>query len=597
MLASWSEVAIPTEDNELASKLLKFLMENADNDHRAIFKYNLENIKLVLEVWKPCLTIPYELLQQKLKLDPKSQKLDVGIHLVATLLANNVAPWRKNEVKDFLMTLTKLMKNTQRAVYQPCAEVLGMSLKYMNADSESIQFLNSFQNYVHKCLKDMMDDSNKFAYCLQGIALHYPTIADQYLTGMISKLPHIGRFKLVYLRIFLTKIETLHEINELHSIDFSKLLSEDNLEIQILTLEMINKSIQYLKHPELLLILKDVSRFTSNAISMCRTIVYDIFITAYNQFRNQEDKVSKEIIAICNDVLLQGLTDKELEIQEKIFKFWSEDNLPVDVTNRFLFLLSNMYKANIEEYYVGYSVYLLLNAIKSTEEFNEKLFEHALHDCGFQEYLLSSNWRRQHASIAPLFANTLSSQDASYSPMNPNVLRATVSTLEFQPTQAVQAGTTQRNTSYFTRSSSLLFSVDSTNVSTTPDGEFKDPNNVFPKIQVVRGRRFLKDKSKISRHCAYQEVKKSIKAEELRKDKVRQSEHNVNIYRKYRIGDYPDIEITLASVITPLQMLAKVRIKLINCHTFEVYNFLLIHSFIAFICLDFRILLLFFVEI
>lgn len=44
----------------------------------------------------------------------------------------------------------------------------------------------------------------------------------------------------------------------------------------------------------------------------------------------------------------------------------------------------------------------------------------------------------------------------------------------------------------------------------------------------------------------------------FKKERTQKRESSVNMYRKYRIGDFPDIQITNASVIKPLVELAKV---------------------------------------
>lgn len=52
----------------------------------------------------------------------------------------------------------------------------------------------------------------------------------------------------------------------------------------------------------------------------------------------------------------------------------------------------------------------------------------------------------------------------------------------------------------------------------------------------------------------------NVKREMFKKERAQKRESSVNMYRKYRIGDFPDIEITNASVIKPLIELAKVSV-------------------------------------
>ncbi|NXA73861.1 PRKDC kinase, partial [Thryothorus ludovicianus] len=61
-ILSWTSIATPKgniKDEILANRLLEFLMKNAFDPKRAVFRHNLEIIKTVIECWKNCLSIPY----------------------------------------------------------------------------------------------------------------------------------------------------------------------------------------------------------------------------------------------------------------------------------------------------------------------------------------------------------------------------------------------------------------------------------------------------------------------------------------------------------------------------------------------------------
>lgn len=72
-------------------------------------------------------------------------------------------------------------------------------------------------------------------------------------------------------------------------------------------------------------------------------------------------------------------------------------------------------------------------------------------------------------------------------------------------------------------------------------------------------KRFLKDKTKISINMAHAETNKKIKKGQERVESALEREKKVTIYRSYRRGDFPDIQIDLSAVLKPLQMLALVR--------------------------------------
>lgn len=557
MLMQWSTIANPS-DRVLASELLKFVMQNIDNDRRNIFKYNLEQAKLILENWKSCVDIPFDLILSKFKLDIKSKRLNVGVHLAGIVLANDLPFWPAEDSKNYLQTLTKILKSEHRNVYQPCAEVVGMALQLMSKDRPSENHLEKFINYLHVVISKEINNDDKFAYCLEGICRHFPSVADKYLERILLKLQHVhGYFKCIYLRILLSRVDTLHSINELSSLNFAQLLMGDNFEAQVLTLEIIEKSIKYTQKENLMNILEEAAKFVNNSFTISRNIMYDIFITAYNFYNGQQNTSDKDILEFCKDILLQGLIDKESVIQEKLLIFWSsENNLPADLEKMFPFLINQMYSITAEEHYIPYSAYLLLNCLKTTREFMENLFDHALYDCDFQEYKLKSNWRRPHASIAPLFADSLSSQSYTLSSINLNVLRATVSTLEFMPTQAVEQ-TARYQTITRQRSLFATQNLDSTFI--------KNTNSDDSKKYYTKSKRFIKNDVKIHQYFAHMESKKNFSQEAELKDKVKRSERDIALCRSYRIGEYPDIQITLASIIVPLQVLVRVSIFINEC--------------------------------
>lgn len=57
---------------------------------------------------------------------------------------------------------------------------------------------------------------------------------------------------------------------------------------------------------------------------------------------------------------------------------------------------------------------------------------------------------------------------------------------------------------------------------------------------------------------ASQEIQRSARRQELEQERGRQHEANIASFRKYRSGDFPDIEIPYSEVIRPMQELAKV---------------------------------------
>uniref|UniRef100_A0A3P8W2M6 DNA-dependent protein kinase catalytic subunit n=1 Tax=Cynoglossus semilaevis TaxID=244447 RepID=A0A3P8W2M6_CYNSE len=70
-------------------------------------------------------------------------------------------------------------------------------------------------------------------------------------------------------------------------------------------------------------------------------------------------------------------------------------------------------------------------------------------------------------------------------------------------------------------------------------------------------RRFLKDQEKVSVNFARREIQQQKQKKEDNLDQRLRKEAQVTLYRSYRVGDFPDIQIPYNSLITPLQALAQ----------------------------------------
>lgn len=79
-------------------------------------------------------------------------------------------------------------------------------------------------------------------------------------------------------------------------------------------------------------------------------------------------------------------------------------------------------------------------------------------------------------------------------------------------------------------------------------------NSYLQKLQ----RRLLPNTAKESEYYAARNVKLREQKVIFQAKRAERLEKQVQFYRTYRIGDFPDIEISRAAVIVPLQILSKV---------------------------------------
>lgn len=535
MLLEWSKASIPIDESNICSQLLAFLMQNVDNDVKAIYKMNRELIRTVLEVWKLILTIPHQFLFERLKLPVDSKKLASTIDLIHDVLLNKLEAWDKAQIQDFLIALCKVfITNKNKGVYQEAAKASGLALALLESKQETEKYVSKLTRLINeKLLK--INDEDRLLYCLEGLTANYPQIVDRYLCRLISDLNTVqGTFKNIILKILALRHVQLQSVTEFSWLDYETLLRDVDTDVQILTLELIRDYLPHYNDSDLLKVLQIVVKVVNNTNITCREIMYEILTKCL-----QHCEVNEHIQSLCKSTLIDGLSDQNADIQEKVFTYCSKD-LSQKLHDRMLALLSDYYKPSKENDYLNCAVYLLFDLLKQNNSYKSIIFDQPLHQCTFEEYKLYGHWRAQHASVVPLFANTLRSQmtqQSSFSPVDLNIVRATQQSLAFEPTQ-----------------------VKEENEPLGVHQEFKDPNKLQLSQRYKMSRyRFYKDKEKVSRHFALQEVKKASKREQARRDLAKEKERGVTFYRQYKRGDFPDIQIELKDVLLPLQILAKVR--------------------------------------
>lgn len=531
MLLEWSKVSIPTEEPNVYSELLAFLMQNVDNDINAIYKMNRELIRTVLEIWKPFLNIPHQFLYDRLKVRADSIKLATTVDLIYDVLLNKLEAWSRSQIKDFLCTLCQIfLTNPNKSVFQTAAKATGLALALLESKPETENYVINLTELINtKIVK--ISNEDRFLYCLDGLTANYPQIADRYLCRLINDLRSVqGTFKNIILKILSLRCTELQGVSEFSWLDYETLLRDVDSDVQILTLELVRDYVQFYNDDQLLKVLEIVVKVANNTNIACREIMYEIMTKCLIK----NDQVNE----LCKSTLIEGLSDQNSDIQEKVFNYCSKE-LSINPQNRMLTLLNDYYKPSKENQYLNYAVYLLLDVLKQNELYTSVIFDQPLDACTFEEYKLYGHWRAQHASVVPLFADTLRSQmtqQISINSANVNVIRATQQSLAFQPTQ----------------------------METKPEilndnAEFKNPNKLQLSEKYKKSKyRFLKNREKVSRSFALHEVKKASKKEQDRRDLAKEKERGVTFYRQYKRGDFPDIQIEYKDVLLPLQMLAKV---------------------------------------
>ncbi|XP_023586416.1 DNA-dependent protein kinase catalytic subunit isoform X2 [Trichechus manatus latirostris] len=610
---SWTGVATPVgvpKDEVLANRLLHFLMKHVFHQKRAVFRHNLEIIKTLVECWKDCLSIPYRLIFEKFSSkDPNSKDNSVGIQLLGIIMANNLPPYDPKcgieSIRYFEALVNNMSFVKHKEVYTAAAEVLGLILRY-TTEKENVleEFICELVVKQLKQHQNTMED--KFIVCLNKAAQHFPPLADRFMNVVFFLLPKFhGVMKTLCLEVVLCRAEEIADLYlELKSKDFKQIMRHRDDERQKVCLDIIYKMMARLKPVELRELLNSVVEFISHPSPTCREQMYNILMWIHDNYRDPEsqtDAVSQEIFKLAKDVLIQGLIDENLGLQLIIRNFWShETRLPSHILDRLL-ALNSLYSPKIEMQFLSLATDFLLEMTSLSPDYPNPVFEHPLSECTFQEYTIASDWRLRSTVLTPMFIETQASQIALQTQTQDDSLtvqglmagqvRSTQQHWDFTPTQNTDGrssfnwltGTSidpladyMVSSSSDSLSSSLLFvhkrrekPPRASSKSVGPnfgrkrlglpgdevDNSVKGTND---RAEILRlRRRFLKDQEKLKLIYARKGIVEQKREKEIKSELKMKQDSQIILYRSYRQGDLPDIQIKHSSLITPLQAVAQ----------------------------------------
>ncbi|TSL34570.1 DNA-dependent protein kinase catalytic subunit [Bagarius yarrelli] len=612
-LLSWTSVATPkgnTRDEVLANRLIEFLMKNCFHAKRAVFRHNLEIIRTIVECWKDCLHIPYNLIFASFSgKDPNSRDNSIGLQLLGIVLANDLPPYDPacgfEHDRYFQCLANNLSFTKYKDVYSAAAEIIGLILNYMtgNKSQNKAPLLDATVTKLMELQKNDQDD--KFIICLAKLCKHYPPIVDRFMNAVFYLLPKLhGLLKTYCLECVLSRADVIPDIFlQLKTKGFTQMMAHRDEVRQRVCLDIVHKILAILKPEEMKEILGAVTAFVSHPSPACRERMYDVLMWIqdnYSDAESREDNTCIEVLHEAKEALLQGLTDENQGLQLYVRNFWShEKRLPTATLERLLMVLSSLYSARIEESFLSLATNLLLEMTSQSPDYMRNMFEFPLSECKFQDYTIDSNWRQRSTVLTPMFmetqvtqaAGTQRAESAEIQPASMRgQIRATQASLEFSQTQAPGAG---RRSAYnwltgssvdtladYTLSSdsasSLLvferkraerpatWRAVSANFGSkhltnpTEETDSRSAAEREKRADILRlKRRFLRDKEKENIKFAKREIQSQRTEREKRATQKIQQEAQVTLYRSYRVGDLPDIQIQYSSLIAPLQALAQ----------------------------------------
>ncbi|XP_055545143.1 DNA-dependent protein kinase catalytic subunit-like isoform X2 [Wyeomyia smithii] len=566
LILEWSDVYEPSSLDEisLASGLVKFLMRNCFHTRREVFRLNLELVKHLMERWKSVVSVPVQLLYDMIgpTQDPESMQNLCGLQLNAIVMANGLVPWTDTLKFDFVRAIFRCLDSEKTAVYRPASELLGMCLSILYPSGEQTEDERYQNEFLAKLTAMRKKEDKKFTDVIYGIHKAFPSIVDSFLIVISHAIPSAtGAPKKIFLEMLLSRVEAFREqvYRELVSLDLKGMLKDRHY--QLLALHLINKSLPLMTTQHVEDMLDSVVALNSSDHSDVREIVYEILIFIHENCRQG---LSTNCLHKLRQALLVGMNDVDNVIQNRMFEFWTDESrFPVEIDARFQQILASLYDTSQEANYLGYATQILIDSAVKNPESKRRIFQHEYEtDVKLKEYSIDTRWRQRNSfATAPLFVESqqryFTSADGS---QMERLIKATQFGAEgnvFEPT--VDPSLMSQSATSFTipTQNSLLFEVSPQVLDRRSRRAAAPVTTSSSKSYHNLRRRILKDRDRTARDQALQAIERHSYETVRKAESHKMKQGEVVLYRRYRIGDFPDLLINSLALLLPLQALCR----------------------------------------
>eukprot|EP01062_Namystynia_karyoxenos_P037502 TRINITY_DN2729_c1_g1_i3.p1 TRINITY_DN2729_c1_g1~~TRINITY_DN2729_c1_g1_i3.p1 ORF type:complete len:4594 (+),score=1260.51 TRINITY_DN2729_c1_g1_i3:1283-13783(+) len=589
-----------------ASELLVVLFKGAGHQYHRVLKANLDIIRQLLERWRGRVRLGAQ--HRKIIMHWITASVDmqdwvrarvVGLHLLATLVANRIpaydpthdAAWTSED--GFYAKICASLPPVQKGerilptiLLEPCAEVVGMVLAQLAADSTAANDRTvSLARRLQSKLQQLHDshDYRTLLVVLGKVSRHYPQVADPFLPhGLLYMLNMVREdaYSALALEIMGRRSgQTSNLYGELQSL-VPPLLKEGRSEAtQLVALEVLGKALLQRGSAAdvnsfVLRLSEQIAALMQGCLSLDpRVAVYDIWIKVFDTKWSVLTAESKKALT---ELLLGGLRDEATYVRDKMLRFWDDGSrLPGDAFSRLERLFSpggasdgqlGFFSPQLGDRWLQYAAILLLFLSHRSADFTDRAawFPCPIAECEFIEVAVdpTGGSGARAVMLTPMFAHSATPATQTSTPAVGTTytssvtparrpaggrLLATPGSAAFTQTQATNFAHYQPKQTPALTQTGLLFDP------------HPDPAAVHGAAEAQQhvARRFrqrAEEGPSKARHARYAVWGKARRDREEREDRLRR-QSNVQMWRAYREGEVPDVQIPPQAVIVPLEAL------------------------------------------
>jgi DNA-dependent protein kinase catalytic subunit len=434
----WADVAIPQERDEvkLAQQVVAHLMHNAYHDTPAVFKNNMNIIKLLMERWgAPVRTsVPFGVIYGGLSgTDPEARVNLAGLHLLSVAVANDVVPTDAAfEHEDANVTLAALfdavvrnLNFKSRAVYRAAASVIGMLLQVYQQEQMPAELTALAKRAAHAVAlmarNDAVGGRERFISALHAICnveTGFPPLADEFVARLLFLLPSLAPdFRTMALEILMWRAPDIDNIFvELRGKNLRGLIRHQQKATQAVVLSILIAVLHKLSRDEIAFVMDDlILSCARHPEATVRRLFHDFLMGLYDLHLENgpsgdpATSAGRQLHDRAREQLLLALSDESAELRGRVVAFFDHGaRLSQDHTyERLAASLEQLYAPAAEENFLKVTTALLLQLTQRSPDYGRLLYEQPLSECAWTPYHVAHGWQQRNQHLTPLFNATL----------------------------------------------------------------------------------------------------------------------------------------------------------------------------------------------
>uniref|UniRef100_K3WKH4 DNA-dependent protein kinase catalytic subunit CC3 domain-containing protein n=1 Tax=Globisporangium ultimum (strain ATCC 200006 / CBS 805.95 / DAOM BR144) TaxID=431595 RepID=K3WKH4_GLOUD len=568
VLDEWKEVSVASLKG-VPSRFLATLIELTPHTANMIMQDNILLVTQLIMLWKDCVSIDTAVIEKFLFSDEVNARLEAAervsaLQILSAMLAvgaideiqvESTSIYGRSITDGVLLAL----QHKQPTVYTVAAEVGGMCLQNFRSKTEA--FTRSLLDPIVKAYNE--EDYGRFLTLLRNVSLHYFKFIDaMMLQRVCSLLPRVIGIE-AWSRLAIETLENASKNADVMQLIFpsiqptvSRFTTHRNPSVQYATLRVLNEISDHLGNSDLELLIKCSSdggvgvfdQYGSHADVDCRKLLYSMAMKFFGK------SLSAGLKDTLRRALLDGLSDSDAGIREELLAFWNSSALiPSATSQRLLELFHSLYAPELADKWVFYATNILVLTTKGSDAYESPMFTSPLTKSEFHDTDIDATWEGKSQTMAPLFSvesdkftSRLSSLRDSGSMSQSFLASLTQDEGSMRQSQLVSSALGSQD--------GLSQLSQSTSGTKLEHGAKSSRKRFSKRSEAGSGTYTAKSTSRFFKE-QYALLRKHEQAVANRQRRARKQQ--VSIKRKYRVGEYPDIQIKIRDIIEPIMALCE----------------------------------------